>query len=63
MRVTEERLGGKHRWFWRIVLLLATALNGWQWHQHSTTHNPMAAVIDAVFAILGLAGFFYTFRR
>jgi hypothetical protein len=43
--------------------LVGNRLEWWQWHQHSTTHNPMAAVIDAVFAILGLAGFFYTFRR
>jgi hypothetical protein len=63
MRAREERSGDKHKWFWRVVLLLATALNGWQWHEHSMTHRPVAAVIDVVFAILSLAGFFYTFRR
>lgn len=49
-----QRLPEKRKWFWRIVMFLLMALNGWEWFRHMTAGSLVAAAVDAIFVVIAL---------
>jgi hypothetical protein len=58
-----QRLPEKYRWIVRVAMLLLVVANGWEWHRHTAAHNPIVAVIDAVFVVLGIGFIFQSFKK
>ena len=49
-----QRLPDKYKWLVRVAMLLLAVGNGWEWYGHMTSHNPIVAIIDALFVVLCL---------
>jgi hypothetical protein len=47
-----QRLPERTKWFWRVVLILLTILNTWEWFHDVATGRTVAAAIDAVFVLI-----------
>jgi len=44
----------KKKWFWRVVMILVTIGNAWESFRHVALGSIVAAVVDAVFVLMGL---------
>jgi len=62
MSAVWERTRRRHPWLWRILVLLLATLNGWQWYEHAADHDPIIAVVDAVFTAICVVAFLYSLR-
>jgi hypothetical protein len=49
-----QRLSEKRKWLWRVVMILLTVLNAWEWFHDVAVGRTVAAVIDAVFVLIAL---------
>jgi hypothetical protein len=49
-----QRWPEKKKWFWRVVMILLTVLNGWEWFHDAALGRTVAAVIDVVFVLIAL---------
>jgi hypothetical protein len=52
INVSFQRLPEKKKWFWRVVMILFTILNAWEWFHDVAVDRPVAAIIDAVFVLI-----------
>ena len=58
MTATRQPFWRRHRWSWRVFVLLLVAGNCWEWYRHAAEQNRTAATVDAGFIVFGLAVFF-----
>jgi hypothetical protein len=47
-----QGLPEKYKWLVRIAMFLLALGNGWEWYEHMAAHNPIVALIDALFVAL-----------
>jgi len=50
----KQRLPEKYKWLVRIAMFLLAAVNSWELYEHTSTHNPIIALWDALFVTLCL---------
>jgi hypothetical protein len=49
-----QRWPEKKKWFWRVVIILLTVLNAWNWFHDVALGRTVAAVLDVVFILIAL---------
>ena len=49
-----QRWSEKKKWFWRVVMILLTVVNAWEWFHDVSLGRTAAALIDAVFVLIAL---------
>jgi hypothetical protein len=49
-----QRWPEKKKWFWRVVMILLTVLNAWEWFHDVAAGRTVAAVLDVVFILIAL---------
>jgi hypothetical protein len=49
-----QRWSEKKKWFWRVVMIVLTALNAWEWFHDLSLGRTVAAIIDLAFVLIAL---------